>query len=55
VCGWLKDRFGVSWQVTPTILTEMLQDHDKKKVERVTTAFLRMRKLDIKELKKAYK
>jgi predicted 3-demethylubiquinone-9 3-methyltransferase (glyoxalase superfamily) len=55
VCGWLKDRFGVSWQVTPTILTEMLQDHDKKKVERVTNAFLRMRKLDIKELKKAYK
>ena len=54
VCGWLKDKFGVSWQVTPTVLGEMLQDHDKEKVERVTNAFLKMKKFDIGELKKAY-
>ena len=54
MCGWLKDRFGVSWQVTPTILTEMLKSRDKKKVERVTNAFLKMKKLDISDLKKAY-
>ncbi len=55
MCGWLKDKFGVSWQVSPTVLGEMLQDHDKEKVERVTNAFLRMKKFDIGELKKAYK
>lgn len=44
VCGWLKDKFGVSWQVTPTILAKMLQDPDQKKVERVTNAFLKMKK-----------
>ncbi|VVB53445.1 3-demethylubiquinone-9 3-methyltransferase [uncultured archaeon] len=54
VCGWLKDKFGVSWQVTPTGLDEMLRDHDKEKVERVTNAFLKMKKFDIGELKKAY-
>ena len=54
VCGWLKDKFGVSWQVTPTGLNEMLRDHDKEKVERVTNAFLKMKKFDIRELKKAY-
>jgi predicted 3-demethylubiquinone-9 3-methyltransferase (glyoxalase superfamily) len=54
VCGWLKDKFGVSWQVTPTILAEMLRDPDKKKVERVTNAFLKMKKFDIAELKQAY-
>jgi predicted 3-demethylubiquinone-9 3-methyltransferase (glyoxalase superfamily) len=54
VCGWLKDKFGVSWQVAPTILGEMLRDHDKKKVERVTNAFLKMKKFDIGELKKAF-
>jgi predicted 3-demethylubiquinone-9 3-methyltransferase (glyoxalase superfamily) len=54
VCGWLKDQFGVSWQVAPTILGEMLRDHDKEKVERVTNAFLKMKKFDIRELKKAY-
>ncbi|VVB94663.1 3-demethylubiquinone-9 3-methyltransferase [uncultured archaeon] len=54
MCGWLKDKFGVSWQVSPTALDEMLQDHDKKKVERVTNAFLKMKKFDIGELKKAY-
>lgn len=54
VCGWLKDKFGVSWQVSPTVLGEMLQDPDKEKVERVTNAFLKMKKFDIGELKKAY-
>jgi len=54
MCGWLKDKFGVSWQVTPTGLDEMLRDHDKEKVERVTSAFLKMKKFDIGDLKKAY-
>jgi predicted 3-demethylubiquinone-9 3-methyltransferase (glyoxalase superfamily) len=55
VCGWLKDKFGVSWQVAPTILAEMLQDRNKENVERVTNAFLKMKKFNIEELKKAYK
>jgi predicted 3-demethylubiquinone-9 3-methyltransferase (glyoxalase superfamily) len=55
MCGWLKDKFGVSWQVTPTVLDEMLRDPDKEKVERVTNAFLKMKRFDIAELKKAYK
>jgi len=54
MCGWLKDKFGVSWQVTPTGLDEMLRDRDTEKVERVTNAFLKMKKFDIGELKKAY-
>ncbi|MCE8429120.1 MAG: VOC family protein [Candidatus Methanoperedens sp.] len=54
VCGWLKDQFGVSWQVAPTILGDMLRDQNKEKVERVTNAFLKMKKFDIGELKKAY-
>ncbi|NJD52551.1 MAG: VOC family protein [Candidatus Methanoperedens sp.] len=54
VCGWLKDKFGVSWQVAPAGLDEMLRDHDKEKVERVTNAFLKMKKFDIGELRKAY-
>jgi predicted 3-demethylubiquinone-9 3-methyltransferase (glyoxalase superfamily) len=54
ICGWLKDKFGLSWQVTPTVLEEMLQDPDKDKVERVTSAFLKMKKLDIAELKRAF-
>ncbi len=55
MCGWLRDKFGVSWQVAPVVLAEMLRDRDKKKVERVTEAFLKMKKLDIAELKKAFK
>lgn len=55
MCGWLKDPFGVSWQIAPAVLDEMLRDPDKKKVERVTNAFLKMRKLDIGELEKAYR
>ena len=54
MCGWLKDRFGVSWQVTPTVLQEMLRDPDATKVARVTEAFLKMRKFDIAGLRKAF-
>lgn len=54
VCGWLKDKYGVSWQVTPTVLEEMLLDPDKAKVERVTEAFLKMKKFDIGGLQKAF-
>lgn len=53
-CGWLKDKFGVSWQIVPTILIEMLQDNDTKKSERVMRALLQMKKIDIKILKEAY-
>ena len=55
VCGWLKDKFGVSWQVTPMILSKMLLDPDKAKVERVTNAFLQMKKFNIAELQKAFR
>ncbi len=54
VCGWLKDKYGVSWQVTPNILQDMLNDKDEKKKAKVTEAFLRMKKFDIETLKKAY-
>lgn len=54
MCGWLKDRFGVSWQVSPVALHKMLLDPDKEKVARVTHAFLRMKKFDIQQLQKAY-
>jgi predicted 3-demethylubiquinone-9 3-methyltransferase (glyoxalase superfamily) len=53
-CGWLKDKFGVSWQVVPNVLGEMLQDKDAKKSERVMEAMLQMKKIDIEGLKKAY-
>jgi predicted 3-demethylubiquinone-9 3-methyltransferase (glyoxalase superfamily) len=53
-CGWLKDRYGVSWQVTPVALPEMLRDPDKQKVERVTSAFLNMKKFNIAALLKAF-
>jgi predicted 3-demethylubiquinone-9 3-methyltransferase (glyoxalase superfamily) len=54
VCGWLTDRFGVSWQVVPTILIEMMGDPDQQKARRVNEAMLKMVKIDIKMLKKAY-
>lgn len=54
-CGWLADRFGVSWQVVPTVLTELMADKDKRKRERVMQAVLKMIKLDVKELKRAAK
>ena len=53
-CGWLKDKFGLSWQIVPTILDSMTTDKDPQKVERVTAAFLKMKKFDISALKKAY-
>ena len=53
-CGWLKDRFGVSWQVVPTRLIEMINDPDQEKAARATGAMLKMVKLDISELEKAY-
>jgi predicted 3-demethylubiquinone-9 3-methyltransferase (glyoxalase superfamily) len=53
-CGWLKDRFGVSWQIVPTILAEMIYNKDANKSERVIKAMLQMKKLDIQGLKKAY-
>ncbi len=53
-CGWLKDRFGVSWQVVPTVLAEMLQDKDREGSKRVMAAMLKMKKIDIGGLKKAY-
>ena len=54
VCGWLKDKFGVSWQVVRNILVKMLQDKDSKKTENVMRVMLQMQKLDIKALTKAY-
>jgi predicted 3-demethylubiquinone-9 3-methyltransferase (glyoxalase superfamily) len=53
-CGWLKDRFGLSWQVVPTPLIDMMLDKDAKKVARVTDALLKMKKFDIEALKRAY-
>ena len=53
-CGWLKDKYGLSWQIVPTVMDEMLKDKDKKKMARVTEAFLKMKKFDIEDLKKAY-
>jgi predicted 3-demethylubiquinone-9 3-methyltransferase (glyoxalase superfamily) len=53
-CGWLKDRFGLSWQVVPTALLEMLQDKDPEKSKRTMAAMLKMKKLDVDALRKAY-
>lgn len=53
-CGWLTDKFGVSWQIIPSILGDLLQDKDDTKAGRVMKAMLEMRKIDIKGLKKAY-
>jgi predicted 3-demethylubiquinone-9 3-methyltransferase (glyoxalase superfamily) len=54
-CGWLKDRFGVSWQIVPAILPELISDPDTKKSQRVFEAVLQMKKLDIDKLKQAFK
>jgi predicted 3-demethylubiquinone-9 3-methyltransferase (glyoxalase superfamily) len=53
-CGWLKDKYGLSWQINPTVLGEMLADKDRKKAGRVMEAMLKMKKIDIKALRKAY-
>lgn len=53
-CGWLKDRFGLSWQIVPTALIEMLRDPDPERTKRVMQAMFPMKKLDIAGLKRAY-
>ena len=53
-CGWLKDKYGLSWQIVPTIMGEMMTHKDPKVVARVTQAFLKMKKFDIAALKRAY-
>jgi predicted 3-demethylubiquinone-9 3-methyltransferase (glyoxalase superfamily) len=53
-CGWLKDKFGLSWQIVPTTLTKLLGDPDRKKAARVMQAMLEMKKIDIKGLERAY-
>jgi len=53
-CGWLKDKYGASWQVVPRVLSEMMSDPDTEKSGRAMKALLQMKKLDIGELKRAY-
>ncbi len=54
VCGWLTDRFGVSWQITPVVLGQMLSDPDPAKAQRAMAAMMKMAKLDIRGLEQAY-
>ncbi|KND50951.1 MAG: 3-demethylubiquinone-9 3-methyltransferase [Parcubacteria bacterium C7867-007] len=54
-CGWLKDKFGVSWQIVPAIMNEMMRDGSPEQIKRVTEAFLKMKKFDIATLEEAYK
>ena len=53
-CGWLKDKYGLSWQIVPTDMDEMLQNGTPEQIGRVTQAFLKMKKFDIGELRRAY-
>ena len=53
-CGWLKDKFGVSWQIVPTEMNEMMRNGTKEQMSRVTEAFLKMKKFDVAKLRKAY-
>ena len=53
-CGWLKDKYGLSWQIVPTVLVKMMQDKDAERANRVMQAILQMHKLDIQRLKQAY-
>jgi predicted 3-demethylubiquinone-9 3-methyltransferase (glyoxalase superfamily) len=53
-CGWLKDKFGVSWQIVPTVLGKMMTDSDTEITQRVTKAFLKMKKFDLAKLRQAY-
>jgi predicted 3-demethylubiquinone-9 3-methyltransferase (glyoxalase superfamily) len=53
-CGWLKDKFGMSWQVVPSVLQEMIKDKDAGKSERMMKALIQMKKLDMKKLKEAF-
>ncbi len=52
-CGWLKDKFGLSWQITPTRLSELLSDPDRARSQRVMEVFLKMKKIEIDELERA--
>jgi predicted 3-demethylubiquinone-9 3-methyltransferase (glyoxalase superfamily) len=54
-CGWLKDKYGLSWQIVPSVMDEIMKDKDEKKLARVTEAFLKMKKFDIEALQRAYK
>lgn len=54
-CGWLKDKFGVSWQIIPSVLNEMMNSNDQEKARKVSAAFLQMRKFDIAKLEEAYR
>jgi predicted 3-demethylubiquinone-9 3-methyltransferase (glyoxalase superfamily) len=53
-CGWLKDKYGLSWQIVPSMLPDMLSDENSDKAQRVTKAFLQMKKFDIAKLQRAY-
>lgn len=53
-CGWLKDRFGLSWQIVPSVLPEMLNDPDPARSQRVMQAMMQMKKLDVAGLQRAY-
>ena len=54
-CGWLKDKYGLSWQIAPTVMEKMMRDKDPARVARVTQAFLPMKKFDIAALERAYR
>ena len=53
-CGWLKDRYGLSWQVFPRKLIEMLQDKDRKRADRAMAAMMEMKKIDLAAIERAY-
>jgi predicted 3-demethylubiquinone-9 3-methyltransferase (glyoxalase superfamily) len=53
-CGWLKDKYGLSWQIVPAVMDKMIQDQDPEKIDRVTQAFLKMKKFDVATLQRAY-
>ncbi len=53
--GWVVDKFGVSWQITPTIMNDLMHEADPAALDRITKAFLQMKKLDLAELERAYK
>ena len=54
MCGWLKDKYGISWQVVPTVLSKLLTNNDAKKSQSVMKALLQMKKINISELEKAF-
>jgi predicted 3-demethylubiquinone-9 3-methyltransferase (glyoxalase superfamily) len=53
-CGWLKDKYGLSWQIVPTLMNEMMKNGSREQINRVTQAFLPMKKFDIAKLQEAY-